>query len=470
MSRTIKAKIWELLSGKEVSLALIFNREGKILWSMGRKIAGENVKAGVGFSRTFIIKTLEKPAFLHRENLVVDSLDEAVSRSAFELHIGSLLIQPLEGGIFLYVDSGTKSSFTESDIEIFKILGALLGEMISHIHRGEEQTGIVGESPAIRRIKDLILKYSLEEEPVLIIGETGSGKSRIAEMIHHCSERKGAFVIVNTPCIPQHLFESELFGYKKGAFTDARADKKGLIDEAEGGTLFFDEISEVPYTFQAKLLRLIDTRKYSVLGETREHDAEIRFIAATNRNLGQAIREKEFREDLYFRLHTLELTIPPLRERVVDIPALVKEREELLKGKMPGEGFFEELMRHHWPGNVRELISVLTRAGIHCSNPINGNEVRDIIRQSQIGDDMRECDPVSTLWMKFQEGGNFWNTLWDPFIARDVDRKTIKGVLEKAFSESRGNFRKMISLLGLPESDYYTFMSLMYKYRIDPRK
>ena len=165
-----------------------------------------------------------------------------------------------------------------------------------------ELVGITGTSEEIGKIRELILKYSAEENPVLLQGETGTGKNRIAESIHRFSGRKGKFFTVNTPGIPDNLLKDEIFGHKKGAFTDAGADKRGFVDEAAGGTLFFDEISEVSPTFQAKLLRFIETRKYRVLGEPVERQADVRILAATNRDLKEAVRQDQFREDLYFRL------------------------------------------------------------------------------------------------------------------------------------------------------------------------
>jgi transcriptional regulator with PAS, ATPase and Fis domain len=294
----------------------------------------------------------------------------------------------------------------------------------------------------------------------------------LAEQIHRNSGRKGHFVVVHTPSINENLFESEIFGHKKGAYTDARSDRKGLVAEAHGGTLFFDEISEVPLSFQTKLLRFIETKKYRILGETAEREADVRILAASNKDLMKAIENGEFREDLYYRLHVLEIEIPPLRQRKEEIKTLVLENQEFLAGKTLGEGFWEAILNYNWPGNVRELITVLKRAGIMLDSPITGKDIREIIKQgahkkSPGFED--ETDKTDRIWEGLKSGKSFWDDLWPLFIDREVDRYFVKKVLKKAYRESLKHFGRMIELLNIEEKDYHKFMSLMYKYRIDPR-
>lgn len=471
MLEIIKQKIWDLLKEKEISLIMLYNKQGEILWHKGRAIKGKSIGDGAGFSKTYILHSLNSDTTLEEENIVLESSTGGISESACDLHLKSLIIQPLRNNIFLYIDSGIKKYFSDKDREVFKALGELLSEIIEHIDkRGSDIGGITGNSGAIQNIRNLVLKYSIEEESILLLGETGVGKSHIAELIHHYSGRKGKFFTVNTPGIPDNLFESEMFGHKKGAFTDAKADKKGFVDEAEAGTLFFDEISEVPLSFQAKLLRFIETKKYTVLGDTMEKEADVRIIAATNRDLPEAIREKQFREDLYFRLQVLEIYIPPLRERREDIKALVMEKRNLLKGKKTGEGFWQVLFDHEWPGNARELITILIRAGIHCGDSINGRDMEEIIRRSCYS---RSEEPIvdksDEIWESVKGGLNFWDCVWQPFINRDIDRNTIKKVLKMALEEGRYSFRNTVRILNLQDSDYHSFMALMHKYKIDPR-
>jgi transcriptional regulator with PAS, ATPase and Fis domain len=472
MIELIKTKIWKLLKEKDVSLAMIYDRNGDILWHKGREINGGNIYEGEGFSRSFIHQTLNHTDAFEKEYVVIDSSLYGLPESASKLLVKSLIIQPVGDRYFLYIDSGSKNAFSSTDREIFKCLGELLGEMINLIILKSESEikGITGNSEMITKIKEKVLKYSLEENPLLLLGETGVGKNHVAELIHRYSGRKGKFVTIHTPGIPDNLFESEIFGYKKGAFTDAKGDKKGLVDEAAGGTLFFDEISEVPIPFQAKLLRFIESQKYLALGESVERQADVRILAATNKDLHQAIEKKEFRQDLYYRLHVLEIKIPPLRERKEDIKALVMEKKELLKGKEMGKGFWETLYNHDWPGNLRELITVLTRIGIQCENTVSGKDLQDIIHQSQYqGTVPPRGDKAERIRKDIDTGKGFWEVVWQPFINREIDRETMKEILKRAYDEGKHNFKRMTKILNMDNKDYHTFMSLMRKYKIDPR-
>ncbi len=470
MIESIKKKIWSMLKEKEVSLALIYDRNGDILWHWGRKISGKSIHQGEGFSKTYITRSLlSMDNTFEKDHVVIDSSLYGLPESAFKLLVRSLIIQPISDQYFLYIDSGSKKSFSRTDREIFKCLGELLSQMIDTIKKGDVG-GITGESEAVQRIREKVLRYSMEEEPVLLLGETGVGKSHVAELIHRYSGRKGKFVTIHAPSIPVNLLESEIFGHKKGAFTDAASDKRGLVDEAAGGTLFFDEISEVPFSFQPKLLRFIETRSYLVLGESAERKADMRIVAATNKDLHKAINQKEFREDLYYRLHILEIEIPPLRERREDIKALALDHIDHLKGKEIGDGFWETLGSYDWPGNVRELITVLIRAGIQCDSPISGKDIHDIIKQSCYSRAAnKHSGKMEQIWQDVKSGKEFWQVAWQPFIDRDIDRQTIKGILKRAYGEAGQNFRRMIKVLNLDKKDYHSFMSLMRKYKIDPR-
>jgi transcriptional regulator with PAS, ATPase and Fis domain len=473
MIEIIKAKIWEILKEKAVSLAMVYDREGRILWHKGREISGKTVLKGGGFPKSYIKKSLESGMRIRKQNVAITSSKGFISESAAHLLIKCILIYPIGKDLFLYVDSGKKESFSTGEGDMFKMLGDMLAETVEQIRRSQERTwGITGCSEAMKRIKKQVLKYSLVEEPILLKGETGVGKNYLVEQIHRYSGRKGNFVVVHTPSINENLFESEIFGHKKGAFTDAKFDRKGLVSEADGGTLFFDEISEVPLSFQSKLLRFIETKKYRILGETSEREADVRIVAATNRNLFKAIEKEEFREDLYFRLQVLEIEIPPLRQRKEDIKALVLENRKYLEGKTLADSSWEVILNYNWPGNVRELITVLKRAGIMFDSPISADDIQSIIKQgiykkSFASED--ETDKFESVWEDIKAGKSFWDGLWARFIDRDVDRHFVKKVLKKAYTESSNNFKKMNELLNVGKKDYHTFMSLVYKYKIDPR-
>jgi DNA-binding NtrC family response regulator len=227
---------------------------------------------------------------------------------------------------------------------------------------------LIGKSPAMQKIYDLIERIRDSSNSVLITGESGTGKELVARAIHYSGSRKeGPFLAVNCAAIPETLLESELFGYKKGAFTDAKADKRGLIFEAAGGTLFLDETTEMPPVLQAKLLRVIEERKVRPLGDTNAYPIDIRIISASNRDMKEMIHQGKFREDLYYRLKVIDIELPPLRERREDILLLIqhfigKFGKEPKKMTGVAEETIKILMNYSWPGNVRELENIIQRA------------------------------------------------------------------------------------------------------------
>ncbi len=235
------------------------------------------------------------------------------------------------------------------------------------------ETRIIGASPEIRRVVELIEQVGPSEANVLILGESGTGKELVAQQLHEKSARAaGPLVKVNCAALPENLLESELFGYMRGAFTGAAQDKPGRFQLAGGGTLFLDEIGELPLTLQAKILRALQERIVEPLGSVTPVSIDVRFIAATNRDLPTMIAQGLFREDLYYRLNVLEIRIPPLRERIEDIPLLVDYLLEKLsrKNNRPvrtvSREFLDALCLHEWRGNVRELENILERALILC--------------------------------------------------------------------------------------------------------
>jgi DNA-binding NtrC family response regulator len=228
---------------------------------------------------------------------------------------------------------------------------------------------LIGKSLSMQKIYGLIERISDSSSNVLITGESGTGKELVAKAIHYNGVRKeGPFVAINCAAIPETLLESELFGYKKGAFTDAKSDKKGLIFEANEGTLFLDEITEMPLTLQAKLLRVIEEREVRPLGDTNSYPIDVRIISSSNRNIKSTIQEGRFREDLYYRLNVIDIQLPPLRERKEDIPLLIQhfitKFSNEFKKNISGvsKDALKLLLNYSWPGNVRELENVIQRA------------------------------------------------------------------------------------------------------------
>lgn len=237
------------------------------------------------------------------------------------------------------------------------------------LQNADPSVEIAGSSLAIRKVVDFIRQAGPSEATVLVLGESGTGKELIAQALHDASTRaSNALVKVNCAALPGELLESELFGYVKGAFTGAVRDKPGRFQLARGGTIFLDEVGELPFPLQAKLLRVLQERVVEPLGGVHSTPVDVRIIAATNRNLKTAVARGEFREDLYFRLNVLEIIAPPLRERLDDLPILVSRLLDKLsrKNRMQIQGvspsFLDALSNYSWPGNVRELENVLERA------------------------------------------------------------------------------------------------------------
>ncbi len=227
---------------------------------------------------------------------------------------------------------------------------------------------IVGDSPAMQRLRQRIERAAPQAATVLICGESGVGKELVAEALHQRGFRKdGPFVVMNCAAIPASLMESQLFGHKKGAFTGADADYEGFFQQADGGTLFLDEIGELSPDCQAKLLRVLEMRRFMPVGGTKETLVDVRFVAATNRDLEQEVRTGKFRQDLYFRLKVIEIVVPPLRQHAEDISQLAKYFLELLGAKSGRKlqlsaRALQALKEHPWPGNVRQLRSTLESA------------------------------------------------------------------------------------------------------------
>ncbi|MFQ5912183.1 MAG: sigma-54 interaction domain-containing protein [Nitrospinota bacterium] len=234
-----------------------------------------------------------------------------------------------------------------------------------------EETDIemVGASEAMRRVFSTIRKFASVDAPVLIMGESGTGKELSALSIHERSSRKkGPFVPINCGAIPENLLESELFGYEKGAFTGAYGRKKGKVEVADGGTLFLDEVGELPFALQVKLLRFLEGYQFERVGGNQTLEVDVRVIAATNKDLSRAVRAGEFREDLFYRLAVLSLSMPPLRERGEDpvimarvfLQRYVKESNGAVKGFVPEA--LDAIRSCPWPGNIRELVNIIRRA------------------------------------------------------------------------------------------------------------
>jgi DNA-binding NtrC family response regulator len=254
---------------------------------------------------------------------------------------------------------------------------------------------VVAESPAMRELMPIVARLAEAKSPVLLQGESGTGKDLVAHWLHYGGPRRdGPLIKVHCPSIPADLLESELFGHERGAFTDARAAKAGKVEMAAGGTLYFDQIQDLGLSLQAKLLRVVEERKFERVGGTRTIEVDVRFVASSNVDLAQAVRAGRFREDLFHRLNVVPVKLPPLRTRREDILPLaerflLRERE---RKSTAAAGFAPEtvdaLRGYHWPGNVRELRSVIERAALYAT----GEQVTSSALPTSI------LEQPSTLW------------------------------------------------------------------------
>ncbi|WP_080905909.1 sigma-54 dependent transcriptional regulator [Parabacteroides sp. Marseille-P3160] len=311
---------------------------------------------------------------------------------------------------------------------------ALLRQQVQTINNGNSRE-IIGESEEMRKIYGIIGKLADTDANILLMGENGTGKDLIARTIHNHSRRAGeAFVTIDLGSIAESLFESELFGYEKGAFTDARKEKQGRIEIASGGTLFLDEIANLSAPMQAKLLTTIEKRYISRLGSVKNIPIDVRFIAATNADLYQSVEDGTFRRDLLYRMNTIEIQLPPLREREGDISLLAdhflkryaaKYKKEI-RGLSPDAR--KKLEDYPWPGNVRELQNVIERAVVlSSSKTLTGDDLMLTVKESRKAKDSENLN------------------------LERVEQETI----EKALQRSKGNMNRAAELLGISRFALY---------------
>ncbi|OIN96335.1 hypothetical protein AUJ66_06575 [Candidatus Desantisbacteria bacterium CG1_02_38_46] len=309
--------------------------------------------------------------------------------------------------------------------------------------------GIVGKSAAIKKVIDLAKKVAPTDSTILISGETGVGKELIARYIHHLSPRQDkSFVALNCGAIPETLLESELFGHKKGAFTDAVADKKGLFEEANDGTFFLDEVGELSSSTQVKLLRVIENHEIRPVGSTEIKKVNIRIIAATNKDLAEAVKNGRFREDLFFRINVIQIHIPPLRERKEDVPLLIayflRRYNQQFKKEVTdiSDEAMTMLMNYDYPGNVRELENIVQHAIVVAEGSmISKNELPSFVpaRQSL-------PEPVEPIFKTMEE------------MEKDIVRETLL--------KCHGNQSLSAKKLGIGRT---TLIRKMKKYNIGVR-
>lgn len=345
-------------------------------------------------------------------------------------------VNAMKQGAFDYITKGDNDDHIH--VVVDRAAGkARLNAKVQHLEKRVESKygfeNIIGQAPIIQEAITMAQKVSNSDISVLLQGETGTGKELFSQAIHQSSARKDQpFVALNCSAFPKDMLESELFGFKKGAFTGATESKKGLIEEADGGTLFLDEIGEMDIGLQAKLLRFLENKTFTKLGETKPRSVDIRIIAATNRNLKQKVEEQAFRDDLYYRLAGFTIEIPPLRERREDVPLL---SEFLLKNmnerpRHINEEAMKLLMKYPWKGNIRELKNIIERAAVLAEgDTITADLLPHELHHGEVS--IKEISSSTPL--------------------KEVERAHIKRVLES----NKGNKTKAAEILGIGTSTLY---------------
>ena len=344
---------------------------------------------------------------------------------------------------------------------------------------------LVGQSDVIRSIEADIDCAARSDAKVLITGETGVGKEVIARLIHYRSARSSApLVTLNCAGVPDSLLESELFGHVRGSFTGAYRDKPGHLEMSPNGTVFLDEVGEMSTRMQVVLLRFLETGEIQRVGAPQAHGrVNVRMITATNRDLQKQIVAGAFREDLYFRLNVIRIAVPPLRERVDDIPILLahflrafSQQHQMPTCELSPEAM-DALKRHSWPGNIRELKNVVERivlrattTVIRCSD-LPADVMPAAADKSGASTGGRGADSVLSRTraqdlaaLMLQGGEPFWSAVHPLFMARDLTRKDLRAIVQLGLEATKGNYRLLVKLFNMPTDDYKRFLSFLRKY------
>lgn len=354
------------------------------------------------------------------------------------------------------LNSALKGQLQEKTSELSQIREEISAQSLG-LRSKYDYKQIVGSGRAMRSVFALLDKYIEAEDPVLVTGDSGTGKELVARAIHvHSRRSERAFVSENCAALPESLLESELFGYVRGAFTGATGNKKGLLEAADGGVLFLDEIGDMPLDLQKKLLRVLQEGEVRPLGSRDTVKVDVRLICATNRNLEAMVRDGEFREDLYYRLAVLLVHLPPLRDRKEDIPLLVKRFLGDLQKEAQGRirispDAMERIVGYGWPGNVRELQNEIRRAAVLCDGVILESHLSSHVREGRSG----PGTPLADDGLAPSERGT---TL--PDMVRDLEIREI----QKAFDRAQSNKSRAADLLGLSR---FALQRKLEKYALD---
>ncbi len=359
----------------------------------------------------------------------------------------------------------------------------------------DKSTVMLGTSAAMRAIEREINVAAACSAKVLITGESGVGKELVARLIHEDGVRRASkFVAINCAGLPDSLLESELFGHVRGSFTGAYRDKKGWLEAAHGGTIFLDEVGEMSLRMQAMLLRFLETGEIQRVGSERAlPPLDVRVIAATHRNLAECVKERTFREDLYYRLNVVHIEVPPLRDRRGDIPVLLKHFLSMFSTahRLPqpevAVDAMERLASYDWPGNVRELKNVAERlvVGSRSGRIETTSLPSDLARVSQsaprldtalIASSAVSTAPASStlaassaalqqrLDRLMKDRVSFWSEVHEPFMNHDITREDVRQLVREGLAHTRGNYKMLVRAFNMDPRDYKRFLSFLRTY------
>jgi transcriptional regulator with GAF, ATPase, and Fis domain/tetratricopeptide (TPR) repeat protein/serine/threonine protein kinase len=377
----------------------------------------------------------------------------------------------ISGGIYVEC-RGQDDRLSEQEMEYLTVVGTLANSALDRIQAEPPRAlqaapksdfhGIVGKSRAIKEVCRHIEIAAGNLATVLIEGESGTGKELVARAIHQCGPRaKGPFIPVDCGAIPETLIESELFGSRKGSFTGAVSDRPGLFEAAHGGTIFLDEISNTSPGLQARLLRVIQEREVRRIGETKGRAVDVRLIVATNTNLDTLVQQREFRQDLLFRLKVLHIKVPPLRARREDIPQLVEAFIERLNfthrsSKYATGGFMDQLSAFEYPGNIRELQNLVERAYLFAKGAaIASAPIEPPVKPATASE-------IETWFKDLTEGRQeFWSAVYDRYKRRDISREKVVALVDLGLRSTRGNYKALASMFQVKDREYRRFMDFL---------
>ena len=345
-------------------------------------------------------------------------------------------------------------------------------------HNGDSPERLIGTSEPMSELREEIARVARSDAKVLVTGESGVGKELVAGAIHAQSPRASkAFVAVNCAGIPETLLESELFGHVKGSFTGAYRDKPGKLELAADGTIFLDEIGEMTLRMQGLLLRFLETGDVQKVGAHRtDGRVDVRVIAATNKNLRDLISQNLFREDLFYRLNVIHITVPPLRERRDDIPVLIefflKRFTQSNGGVVPpiSPEAYEALLAHSWPGNVRELENVIERLIVRGrGGPVVLDDLPPEVR-TQHGVAIRPKRErrrtiADDLYKRLTEDReSFWTVVYPLYMQREITKGNVRDLVRKGLEESRGNYKIVSRIFNMQSHEYKKFLNFLRKH------